>query len=61
MKRKKYKIGDDYNCVLCNLNIEEYTYHVLFQCPSSVGCWNFLDIHWDHDLYFFGTIKKAKK
>jgi hypothetical protein len=31
LKRKNYKIeGVDYNCVLCNLNIEEYTYHLLF-------------------------------
>jgi hypothetical protein len=57
LKIKKYKIEeDDYNCVLCNLNIKEYTYHLLFQCPFSVECWNFLDIHWNHDLYFFDTI-----
>jgi hypothetical protein len=23
-------------------------------------CWNFLDIHSNHELYFFDTIKKAK-
>jgi hypothetical protein len=69
-----YKIqGDDYNCVLCNLNIEEYMYRLffqcpfsveyrlLFQCPFSVECWNFLDIQWNYELYFFDTIKKAKR
>jgi hypothetical protein len=46
LKRKNYKVeGDDYSCVLCNLNTEEYTYHLLFQCPFSVECWNFLGIH----------------
>jgi hypothetical protein len=61
LKRKKYKIeGDDYSCVLCNLDIEEYTYHLLFLWPFSEQCWDFLAIHWDHDLYFFDTIMKAK-
>jgi hypothetical protein len=61
LKRKKFKIeGDDYSCMLCNLDIEEYTYHLLFQCPFSDWCWNSLGIQWGHGLYFFDTIKKAK-
>jgi hypothetical protein len=61
LKRKNYSIeGDDYNCVLCNLNIEEYTYHLIFQCPFSAWCWNYLGIHWDHNLYFFDTIQKTR-
>jgi hypothetical protein len=47
--------------VLCNLDIEEYTYHLIFQCPFSERCWNYLGIHWDHGLYFFDTIMKAKR
>jgi hypothetical protein len=62
LKRKNYKVeGDDYSCVFCNLNIEEYTYHLLFQFPFSTACWNFLNIHWDHDFYFFDTIKNARE
>jgi hypothetical protein len=62
LKRKNFKVqGDDYSCVLCNLNIEEYTYHLLFQCPLSTECWTSINIHWDHDLYFFDTIKKARE
>jgi hypothetical protein len=62
LKRKNYKVeGDDYICVLCNLNIEEYTYHLLFQCPFNIDCWNFHNIHWDHDLYFFDTIKAREE
>jgi hypothetical protein len=60
LKTKYYKIeGDDYSCVLCNLNIEVYT-HLLFQCPFSDEWWNFLGIHWNREIYFFDTIKKAK-
>jgi hypothetical protein len=47
--------------VLCNWDIEEYTYHLIFQCPFSERCWNYLGINWDHGLYFFDTIKKAKR
>jgi hypothetical protein len=43
LKRKHFKIeGDDYNCVLCNLNIEELSYHLIFQCPFSSECWDYL-------------------
>jgi hypothetical protein len=31
LKRKNYKIeGDDYNYVLCSLDIEELSYHLIF-------------------------------
>jgi hypothetical protein len=57
---EKIKIeGDDYSCMLCNLGIEEYTYH-LFQCPFSEWCWNSQGIQWGHGLSVFNTIKKAK-
>jgi hypothetical protein len=61
LKRKRCKVdGDDYNCVLCSLATEEFTYHPLFQCPFSTACWSYLNIRWDHSFYFFDTIAKAK-
>nr|TKW31918.1 hypothetical protein SEVIR_2G137700v2 [Setaria viridis] len=42
-RRRNYKIdGDNYNCVLCNLNLEETTYHLFYECPFSSRCWNFV-------------------
>jgi hypothetical protein len=42
-QEKNYKIeGDDYNCVLCNLNIEEHTDHLFFQHPFL------LELPWDN-------------
>jgi hypothetical protein len=42
LKRKNFKIGrEDYNCVLCNLDIEEYTYHLIFQCLSPTPSMSF--------------------
>jgi hypothetical protein len=50
-----------YSCVLCNLNVEELSYHLIFQCPFSYECWYYLEITWDHDFHFFNTIQKAKQ
>jgi hypothetical protein len=61
LKMKNYKIeGDDYNCVFCSLHVEELSCHLIFQCPFSSECWSYLGIFWDHSLYFFDTMKKAK-
>uniref|UniRef100_A0A0A9D7I7 Reverse transcriptase zinc-binding domain-containing protein n=1 Tax=Arundo donax TaxID=35708 RepID=A0A0A9D7I7_ARUDO len=61
LKRRNYKIdGDNYNCVLCNLNLEEFTYHLFFECPFSTRCWNFIGIQWDHSLPFFDTIQTSR-
>jgi hypothetical protein len=61
LKRKHYKVDDDdYNYVLCSLAIEEFTYHLLFQCPFSTLYWTYLNIHWGHSHYFFDTIAKDK-
>jgi hypothetical protein len=38
--------------VLCNLNLEETTYHLFFECPFSTRCWNFVEISWDHVINF---------
>uniref|UniRef100_A0A0A9BWZ5 Reverse transcriptase zinc-binding domain-containing protein n=1 Tax=Arundo donax TaxID=35708 RepID=A0A0A9BWZ5_ARUDO len=61
LRRRNYKLeGDDYSCVLCNLNLEETTYHLFFECPFSTRCWNFVGIQWDHAAAFFDTIQIAK-
>jgi hypothetical protein len=62
LRRKNYKIdGDDYSCVLCNLNIEELFYHLIFQYPFNSERWNYLGFSWDDSLYFFDTIQNAKQ
>ncbi|TVU46390.1 hypothetical protein EJB05_05923, partial [Eragrostis curvula] len=61
LKRKNYKVdGDDYTCVLCNHNIEEYTYHLFVMCPfmSTVGI--FLGSR-GTTLHFFQTLQRARE
>jgi hypothetical protein len=61
LRRKSYKIdGDDYSCPL-HLKCRRTIYHLIFQCPFSYECWDYLGISWDHSLLFFDTIQKAKQ
>ena len=62
LKRKKRKLeGDNYNCVLCNRNMEETAFHLFFGCPFSQSCWQQLDIHWNLGADFFQMITQAKQ
>ena len=47
LKRRHYNIGDDHNCLLCRLNIEETVGHMIFTCSFSKLCWDKLEIHWE--------------
>jgi hypothetical protein len=49
--------GSNIDCILCDLNCEETTYHLLFHCPFSSECWNYVGIQWNHDLDFFLMIE----
>jgi hypothetical protein len=61
LKRKGFlTTGSNLNCILCDLNYEETTYHLLFDCPFSSECWNYVGIQWNHDLDFFLTIEATK-
>lgn len=48
--RRKNMVLDDYNCVLCQLHIEEDVKHIFFDCPFSKECWALLGIFWDTSL-----------
>jgi hypothetical protein len=43
------------------MNIEELSYHLLFQCPFHSECWNYLGFNWDHSIYFFDTIQRLNR
>ena len=47
LKRRHYNIGDDHNCLLCGLHIEETVEHMIFTCAFSKQCWGKLDILWE--------------
>ena len=60
LKRRHYNIGDDHNCLLCGLNIEETVEHMIFTCHFSSICWDTLNIHWTTNGDRLNWIKEAK-
>ena len=62
LKRKKHKLeGKNYNCVLCNQNVEETALHLFFTCPFSQACWQHLGVQWNLAVYFFHMLLQAKQ
>jgi hypothetical protein len=62
LKRKRHKLeGNNYNCVLCNNNMEETAFHLFFSCPFSQACWQHLGIQWDFTTSFFQMMIQAKQ
>lgn len=35
---------DSYNCVLCNLTVEESAHHLFVDCPFARMCWDMLNV-----------------
>jgi hypothetical protein len=35
---------EDYNCVLCNGQVEETLEHLFLFCPFAAECWNYLNL-----------------
>jgi len=61
LRRKNFDLdNDDFSCVLCDQGIEETTYHLIFECPFSTRCWDYLHLYWDHSLNFFAMMHAAK-
>lgn len=43
LKRKNMTL-QDFNCVLCNGNMEESLLHLFLECPFAVQCWAWLNL-----------------
>uniref|UniRef100_A0A0A9HAK5 Reverse transcriptase zinc-binding domain-containing protein n=1 Tax=Arundo donax TaxID=35708 RepID=A0A0A9HAK5_ARUDO len=41
LRRKRSNVTDNnFNCVMCNLNTEETSFHLFFGCSFSIRCWD---------------------
>lgn len=52
---------DDYNCVLCNLDCEETSFHLFFKCPFSGACWSTINNDWNTNLSALDMILEARE
>lgn len=49
LRRRKKFLEEGYNCVLCQLGVEETIEHIFFDCTLSVRRWFKLGIIWEDD------------
>jgi hypothetical protein len=62
LRRKNFRIQDsNFNCPICNMNVEETTFHLFFSCPFSAQCWAHLGINWDFNLPFHMMMIKVRQ
>jgi hypothetical protein len=62
LKRRNFNTeGSNYNCVLCNDNMEEKAFHLFFSCTFSRSCWQKIGIEWRENLHFFQMIKRTQQ
>jgi len=60
-RRNFYIEGNNYTCVLCNVNAEETAFHLFFSCSFSKSCWKAIGIDWRINLHFFQMMKRARQ
>lgn len=59
LRRKDMEL-EDYNCVLCNTDREETSFHLFFECPFSTACWNTIPINSNTSMQPLDMVIDAK-
>ena len=52
---------EDYSCVLCTTGHEETLFHLFFECPFSISCWNTIPISWNMNLQPLDMVIAARE
>lgn len=60
LKRRHFNIGDDLDCLLCGCHVEETISHMIFSCPFSTACWDYLGITWPSSGLLVDWIAQGK-
>ena len=61
LKRRHYNIGDDHDCILCGLHIEETVEHLFFECQFTQPCWASFGLSWQQGGTRLQNIEVAKE
>ena len=61
LNQRNYNIGDDHDCILCGLPIEETLEHLFFECHFSSDCWSHLGLSWHPGNSRLQNVSKAKE
>ncbi|XP_071678427.1 uncharacterized protein [Lolium perenne] len=60
LRRRKYNIGSDYSCLICDTGATEARNHLFFTCTFSTRCWANIGIAWNDDLQLEHMLEEAK-
>lgn len=58
--RRKNMALQDYNCVLCNVVVEESLAHLFLECPFAIQCWGMINIQIDQQADPFQNLQNFK-
>ncbi|XP_044450625.1 arginyl-tRNA--protein transferase 2 isoform X1 [Triticum aestivum] len=61
LKRRHYNIGDDHDCILCGLHIEETVEHLFFECQFTQPCWASFGLSWQQGGTRLQNVEVAKE
>ena len=48
--RRHFNIGEDHNCLVCDMEVLERNTHLFYDYPFATKCWETVGIHWDNQL-----------
>lgn len=59
LRRKTFYL-ESYNCALRNCQLEETTFHLFWECPFAVRCWDFICPNRDNPMGMLETLQDMK-
>lgn len=58
--RRRHMFLEDYNCIVCNLAVEETLHHLFLDCTFARQCWNLLGINMHQNSAFPDIVASLK-
>lgn len=58
--RRNHMELPDYSCVLCTASVEESLTHLFLECPFAIQCWDWINLHINHQLDPFQIFQSFK-
>ena len=50
-----------YDCAICGSSVEETLEHLFFQCPLTMACWSFIQVHVGNRETTFEVLENIKE
>lgn len=60
LNRHHFNVGDNLDCLLCGLHVEETVEHLFFHYTFSSTCWQYLGIGWNDHNHRLQLLEQAR-